>query len=58
VRAEHWRIAGREPSLMDALNDPIVRQLARSDGLSEQEIRAAIRMARSTPGRTEAPAAA
>ncbi|WP_176758531.1 hypothetical protein [Limimonas halophila] len=41
-------MAGREPTVRDVLADPIVRMLARSDGLSEREITAAIRAARNT----------
>lgn len=42
VRHRNWLVAGSEPSLEEALADPIVRQLMASDGLTEQDVRLAI----------------
>jgi len=58
VKPDHWRTAGREPSVGDTLADPIVRLLAHSDGVSEREIRDAIRAARSAESVSREPALA
>ncbi len=41
-QADYW-VSGREPGLAEVLSDPIVHLVMRRDGLSEADVRAAVR---------------
>lgn len=46
--AASWRSAGKEPRLSEVLNDPIVHQVMRRDGVSFAELAAVIAQAQAT----------